>query len=248
MSKNQKLSESSLDIIDLTKCFTVKNEVKVVLDRVNFSFKAGKIYALIAPNGSGKTTLMKCLSGISLYKGVVSYKNTKVSGDFNSEIVYSPSIPLFEKSPIRVLDYLFEVCVLRGLNFKDVKSKFENTSTFSLRNKICLELSTGEKKLFQFFLDTLTNPKVLIFDEPLNGLDHDNREFLLHRLRIFGELGKIVIFSTHILSDLESLVDEILILKDCKIISFTNTKTNDFPSIYKKHFPDSNQENFWKEF
>ncbi|HXN54467.1 MAG TPA: ATP-binding cassette domain-containing protein [Mycoplasmatales bacterium] len=209
----------------------------LILDKLNYSFQTGKIYALLAPNGSGKTTFMRCISNLSSYKGVIVYNNFEIGTHFNNEIVYSTYEPLFENSSLKVISYLRQVCKLKELDFSKIIIKFKKTQTYSLRNKACFSLSTGEKKIFQLFLDLTTDPEVIIFDEPLNGLDFTVRSFVISKIKDLSKLNKLIIFSTHILSDLNGLVNEVLLIKDKKII---NHSVDDIENFYKKNF--SNEE------
>ncbi len=194
-----------------------------VLKDINIEFKNG-VYGLLAPNGAGKTTLIKMLTtllfpdeGEILYDGI----DILAMGDEYRDILgYLPQEFGYYKnySPRRFLHYL---SALKGIERKKSKEKIEE-----LLKLVGLE-NVGDKKMRKFSggmiqrvgiaQAMLNNPKILILDEPTAGLDPKER---VRFRNLLAELSRerIVILSTHIVSDIESIANEIIMIKEGRIL------------------------------
>lgn len=194
-----------------------------VLKDINIEFKNG-VYGLLAPNGAGKTTLIKMLAtllfpdeGEILYDGI----DILAMGDEYRDILgYLPQEFGYYKnySPRRFLHYL---SALKGIDKKRSKERIEE-----LLKLVGLE-NVGDKKMRKFSggmiqrvgiaQAMLNNPKILILDEPTAGLDPKER---VRFRNLLAELSRerIVILSTHIVSDIESIANEIIMIKEGRIL------------------------------
>ncbi len=211
---------------------------KVVLKNINFKMESGHVYGLVAPNGSGKTTLMKCIAGTANFTGSIDYNEIGVGSHFNGKIVHS-SLPFFADSTMKVIDFLHASAILKNVNYKDALAMFTKSSSSHLRDSLCKDLSTGEKKTFQLFLDFLSNPEVVLLDEPFNGLDYQARRTVTFNISLLVKQNKIIVISTHVFSDIESLTDKVFIMKD-GLLNFYEGERK-ISEVYDEFFPIENR-------
>lgn len=194
-----------------------------VLEDINIEFENG-VYGLLAPNGAGKTTLIKMLTTLLFPdKGEILYNGKDIfsMGDAYRDILgYLPQDFGYYKnySPRRFLNYL---SALKGIDRDKAKNK-----VYELLKQVGLE-NVADKKMKKFSggmiqrvgiaQAMLNDPKILILDEPTAGLDPKER---VRFRNLLAELSRdrIVILSTHIVSDIESIANEIIMIKDKKIL------------------------------
>jgi Cu-processing system ATP-binding protein len=189
------------------------------LSQVDLNFKQGKVVALIGPNGSGKTTLIKSLLGlVSLDSGDILFENNSVlkQSDYRSKIGYMPQISRFPEhmSVKQLFDFM------RGLR-KDVNSYdwdlYDQFEIKELENKRLNALSGGMKQKVSAALALLFKPQLLLLDEPTAGLDPRSNEMLKKKLIDFASNDRLIVVTSHILSDLDDLVNEVVYLIDGKL-------------------------------
>ena len=198
---------------------------KKVLDGITFTFTEG-IYGLLGPNGAGKTTLMNLITGnLSADKGDGKIlwngeETTSLGENFRTELGFMPQQQNLYDS-MTAFDFLGYVSALKNLDKnKSMKKIFELLKKVELDdcsdNKIG-EFSGGMKQRLLIASALLGSPKLLIMDEPTAGLDPKQRVIIK---RLVSELSKnmIIIISTHIISDIENIAKEILLLRGGKII------------------------------
>ena len=189
-----------------------------VLQGINLKLEAGKIYAFLGPNGSGKTTLIKSILGLTHPdKGqiIINKEDIKDSWRYKSQIGYMPQIARFPEN--LTMAELFRMT-------KDIRktaSKEEDYIPYfnldSVRHKKLKNLSGGMKQKVNAILAFMFNPDILIFDEPSVGLDPISHLKLKNLMRQERESGKTILLTTHILSEVEELADEIIFLMDGKV-------------------------------
>lgn len=191
------------------------------LDGVDLRLERGKIIALAGPNGSGKTTLIKLLNGLLQPDG------GSVTIDGHSPDNYTRSIVSY--LPDR--DYFADWMTIQDMMdyFKDFYADFdvqkaeEMCSTLGLRPRQRIKtLSKGTREKMQLMLVMSRKASLYVLDEPLAGVDPAARDFILHTiLTNYNETGSVLI-STHLISDVEQVLDEVIFLKEGKVILHEN--------------------------
>lgn len=192
------------------------------LSDINLELQEG-IYGILSPNGAGKTTLLKMIATL-LYQttGNIYYdgENIKQMGERYREILgYMPQHFGYyrEYSAIRYLKY---IAILKGLP----KEKAENTilelliklGLSDVKEKKLKTYSGGMLQRVGIIQALLNNPKILILDEPTAGLDPMERAKFREMISGFSK-GKIVLYSTHIVSDVEDIANQIIMIKDGRL-------------------------------
>lgn len=206
-----------LNVKNLDKSY---KENKVLSD-LTFSIKKGEIVALVGPNGAGKSTLMKCIAGLlKIDRGIIEIEGTKIKDDREkylakfSCIIETPS--LYE-----MLSGYDNVNLIRNLNNISMDKLNEIIKFIDIDEKINSKVRTyslGMKQRLALGIALLTEPKLLILDEPTNGLDPSASIGLRNLLvKLSKEKGMSILISSHILSDLEEVSDKIIFVKEGKI-------------------------------
>ncbi|MEG7979104.1 MAG: ABC transporter ATP-binding protein [Mollicutes bacterium UO1] len=209
---------------------------KTVLKNVSFSVRKGTIHGFIGPNGAGKTTTLSILTRLVLpTQGEAYIDNKSVAREpsFNQNLGFIPAEPKFPS--LTVENYVLDCGYLRDIPKEQVLRKLVNSPLSQFRHQNCHSLSTGWKKILQVFTLSLYRPKILLLDEPFNGLDPSFRQDLFNNLKTIKEQGGTILMSTHILSDLQKLADDITMIKRGKIV-YTGTKTADIEQTYEDYF------------
>ncbi|MFT4416187.1 ABC transporter ATP-binding protein [Fredinandcohnia humi] len=193
------------------------------ISSINLQFENG-IYGLLSPNGAGKTTLIKMLvtlirptSGTILYNG----KPIETLGESYRELIgYLPQQFGYYKhnTPKQYLHYL---AALKGMDKGAVGSRIdevlEMVALTDVKNKKMRKFSGGMIQRVGIAQALLNNPKILILDEPTAGLDPKERARFRHLLSELAR-NRIIILSTHIVSDIESIANEIIMIKNKKLL------------------------------
>ena len=208
-----------LKISDLTK----KYGSKLALDGFSYTFHAG-IYGILGANGAGKSTLMNLITdNVHRDGGEILYGGTdvlKLGNDFRSLLGYMPQQQgLYESMTAETfLTYMARLKRIPGRNIKDeITRVLALTNLSDVRHAKIYSFSGGMKQRVLLAQAMLGEPKVLILDEPTAGLDPKERVRL--RNYIF-ELSKnrIVLLATHIVSDIEAIAGDIILMKEGKIM------------------------------
>lgn len=198
---------------------------KKALDGFTFTFTEG-IYGLLGPNGAGKTTLMNLITGnLSADKdgGKILWNGEETSSlgeKFRRELGFMPQQQNLYDS-MTAFDFLGYVSALKNLDKKKsaevILSLLKKVELDDCADKKIGGFSGGMKQRLLIASALLGSPKLLIMDEPTAGLDPKQRVIIK---RLVSELSKdmIIIISTHIISDIENIAKEILLLRDGKII------------------------------
>lgn len=204
---------NKLEIINLTK----KYGNKTALNNFTYTFENG-VYGLIGPNGAGKSTLMNILvDGISKTNGDVLYNGEKIEKlgkEYRNIIGYVPQQQGIYNN-FSAEDFLNYMANLKGLNKKDISSKIKEVLEFvdlyGVRKNKLGGFSGGMKQRILIAQALLNNPEILILDEPTAGLDPKER-IRIRNLIARISMNKIVIISTHIVSDIEFIAGNIVFL------------------------------------
>lgn len=202
-----------LKICNLSKGYGKKN----VLNNINFTFEEGKIYGLIGRNGSGKTTFFNAINGdIDIECGEVLLDKEQIQTKDIGYVLATPNVPEFLTGR-EFLTFFLDVNKEKIENPKTISEYFKMVQmTEEDQDKIMKEYSHGMKNKMQMLIHIISNPKVLLLDEPLTSFDivvQDEMKKLLREIK----KEHILIFSTHILEIAMDLCDEIVIIHDKKL-------------------------------
>jgi Cu-processing system ATP-binding protein len=190
----------------------------VVLNDLDLNINEGGIFAILGPNGSGKTTLIKCLLGMVIpHKGKITYNNKSVLGkwDYRNDLNYLPQIANFPPN-LTVKELIEMVKNLRPKqsNEEDLIKLFGLDD--SLQKKLG-NLSGGTKQKVNIVLTFMFDSDLIILDEPTNGLDPIALIHLKELIQKEKTKGKTILITTHIMSFVNEVADEIVFLLDGKI-------------------------------
>ena len=195
-----------------------------VLCAINQEFGVGRIVGLLGPNGAGKSTLMKIVTGyIAADEGEVLIDGKRVAVDdveTKRLVGYLPEHnPLYLDMYVReYLDFVAEVYGLKGVQKRDaVEGVVERTGLTLEANKKIGQLSKGYRQRVGIAAAIIHNPKVLILDEPTTGLDPNQ---LIDIRQLIKDLGRdrLVIFSTHIMQEVEQVCDDVIVINRGNVI------------------------------
>lgn len=190
------------------------------LDEFSVSMAAGRSFSLIGPNGSGKTTFIKCLLGTVIPdSGTLTLDGSSLLGDpaLRARIGYMPQIGRYPDN-MRVgqlFDMLHEI--RRGTSERrdeDLKEAFEIDK---IAHKPMRTLSGGTRQRVSACVAFLFDPEVLVLDEPTAGLDPVSVEILKEKVKAEQRKGKLVLLTSHILSDLDEITTDVIFIMDGKL-------------------------------
>lgn len=214
-----------VEIIDLHKKFG-KNKV---LNGVDLSIQEGGIFAVLGPNGSGKTTIIKCILGMVIPdSGTIKVFDTviKNSSDYRYKIDYLPQIANFP-SNLKVNELIKMIKDLRGHTTAD-QNLIETFRLKPFLDKKLGTLSGGTKQKVNIVLSFMFNSPIIILDEPTTGLDPISLIRLKALIQTEKAKGKTILITSHIMSFVEEISDEIVFILEGKIYfkgSITELKT-----------------------
>lgn len=200
---------SQLKINGLTK----KYYNKTALSDVTLNFEQGKIYGLLGPNGSGKTTLMKVVAGLHKQtSGNVLINDEELSYKTKAYVSYMPTENYMYAS-FKVVDIL--------KFFKNMYEDFRYDYAVALLNDINVNidykvsnLSSGQIGKLKTAIALSRDAEIYMLDEPLNGVDVLSRDTIMDIITKSYSENKIIIISTHLVSEIEKILDTVIFLKD----------------------------------
>ena len=207
--------------------FEAKNIVKqfgsfTALDNVSVSVPEQCIYGLLGPNGAGKTTLIRIINQITgPDSGELFLNGKKLMPDDVRFIGYLPEERgLYKK--MKVGEQALYLAQLKGLSrteaMKRLKYWFKKLDIIDWWGKKVEELSKGMQQKVQFITTVLHEPKLIIFDEPFTGFDPVNANIIKNVILFLRERGATIIFSTHNMSSVEELCDNITLINKARTI------------------------------
>lgn len=190
-----------------------------VLRQINLHFQLGKSYALVGPNGSGKTTLIKTILGMVVPTAgdiTVSGMSILKNWQYRNQLGYMPQIGRYPENMTigQILDMMKN---FRGAGATLDESLIERFHLYKLYHKRMHTLSGGTRQKVSAALAFLFNPPALILDEPTAGLDPVSVEILKEKILEEKHQGKLIIISSHILSDLDDLTTDLVYLFEGQI-------------------------------
>lgn len=210
---------NKLEIKNLTKSYGKKN----ANNNITLTLENG-VYGLLGPNGAGKTTLMKQIatlikptSGEIVYNGKNIYSN---EDNYRGVIGYLPQEFGAYKN-FSAKNFLKYVAALKGVDKREANNKIYEllklVGLYEVRNKAVGKFSGGMKRRVGIAQVLLNDPKIIILDEPTAGLDPQERTRFRNLLSEISK-DKVIILSTHIISDIESIAKETIMIKEGEII------------------------------
>ena len=194
------------------------------LQGVSIALKAGEVVGLLGPNGAGKSTLMKILTGsVEQWNGTITYKDLDLRDSLKSIQQNTGYLP--ENNPLYgelfVLEYLHFTASLYKIKDAPFTKIIDQVGLTEYRNRKIDTLSKGYQQRVGLAAALLHNPEILILDEPTTGLDPNQMVEIRKLIRNLGK-DKIVILSSHILSEVESVCDRVVIIKEGKLVADKN--------------------------
>lgn len=198
-----------LECRELTK----KYGHKTALNHLNLTLESGKIIGLLGPNGSGKTTLIKLINGLlTPTEGAVTINGIKPGSETKKTIAYLPD-----------RSYLNDWMTVKELIefFADFYEDFRSARAYDMLETLHIDpkdrlktLSKGTKEKIQLILVMCRNASLYILDEPIAGVDPAARDFIIHTIINNYNPASSVLISTHLIADIESILDDVIFIKD----------------------------------
>ncbi len=206
-----------IEIKNLTKKFNKFT----ALNQVNIRFNDGHSVALIGPNGCGKTTLIKCILGLNVVEDgdiLVNNESVKEHYLYRKNIGYMPQIGRYPEN-MTIAQTIQMIKDTRKVTESELDT--ELLEAFELENifdKKMRTLSGGTTQKVSAVLAFLFNPGIIILDEPTAGLDPLASEILKNKIIKEKNKGKLIIITSHLLSELDDIVSEIVFMNEGKVI------------------------------
>jgi sodium transport system ATP-binding protein len=195
------------------------------VDDVSFTCKPGSIFSLLGPNGAGKTTTLRMIATLLVpTSGTITVSGYDVATQpqaVRRRIGFlTGSTNLYEKlTPLEMVKYFADLHGIPAPMFKSRKDElFGKLGINDFLNKRIGQLSTGMKQKVSIARTMIHDPQVVIFDEPTSGLDVITANNIIELIRECKAQGKTVIFSSHIMSEVDLLCDELAIIDKGRII------------------------------
>ncbi|MCX4326567.1 MAG: ABC transporter ATP-binding protein [Lachnospiraceae bacterium] len=209
--------ENILECRDLTKRYGSKT----ALEQLSLSVESGKITGLLGPNGSGKTTLIKIISGILNYDGGEVFAGGHKIGIESKKIIsYLPERPYFSPG-MRVSETI--------KFFKDFYDDFSDDAAADMLKSLNINpddkirtLSKGTREKVQLVLVMSRKARLYLLDEPMGGVDPAARDFILKTILNNYNEDAGVIISTHLISDVEKVLDDVIFIKNGHMVLHKN--------------------------
>jgi ABC-2 type transport system ATP-binding protein len=223
-----------IEVENVTKRFSGHT----ALEGVNITVPEKCIFGLLGPNGAGKTTLIRIINMITAPdEGHILFQGRHIQPEDIDQIGYLPEERgLYKK--MKVGEQAVYLAQLKGMQRHQaqlrLKEWFEKFDIGEWWNKKVEELSKGMQQKVQFIITVLHKPKLLIFDEPFSGFDPINVNLLKQEILSLRNNGSTIIFSTHNMSSVEELCDNIALLNRSRVILEGNVL-----EIRKKHRTDT---------
>ena len=226
-----------LEIKDLNKTF----DKKEILKDINLSIKSGKIIGLLGKNGVGKTTIIKLINDLlTQTSGEILIKGKKIGVETKKVISYLPERTYLNKQMkvSEVIDY-----------FEDFYDNFDSEKAKKLLKDLDLDInqkltkmSKGMQEKVQLVLVMSRNADLYVLDEPLGGVDPATRDYILDTiLSNFNENASVII-STHLISDIEKILDEVIFIDKGQIVlqsdadKLRNKENESIDEIFRRMF------------
>lgn len=203
-----------VEISNLTKVYAKQ---KMALDHINLSIPRGRIIGLLGPNGSGKTTLIKLLSGLLVaQEGEIRIAGKNPGAETKAYVSYLPERTYFRNSmKVReLIDF-----------FADFYADFKPERAVKMLENLNINqdaqlktLSKGTKEKVQLIMVMSRDAQLYVLDEPIAGVDPAARDYILKTIISNYNEDATVLISTHLISDIENILDEVIFIREGKVI------------------------------
>lgn len=211
-----------IEIKQLTKSF---GKFKA-LDNINLLLNKSHAISLLGPNGSGKTTLIKSILGLVIPEtGTITINNKSINKDwlYRSQIGYMPQIGRYPDN--MTIDQVINM--IKELRTDSVKYDEDLIYGFGLnkvKNKTMRNLSGGTRQKVSASLAFLFSPDIYILDEPTAGLDPLSSELLKDKIVRERSSGKLILITSHVLSDLEGITSHVVYMQDGQVMIYRSVE------------------------
>ncbi len=190
------------------------------LDNVSMTCNKGECIALVGPNGSGKTTLIKCILGMVVPdSGFITFNGNNIlhHWKYRIQIGYMPQIGRYPDNMTigQVLDMMKDIRQEKQTCDEDLINAFQLRPLYKKRMRT---LSGGTRQKVSACIAFLFDPDVLILDEPTAGLDPIASEQLKEKIILEKKKGKLVLITTHVLSELDDLITQVIYMQDGNLL------------------------------
>lgn len=200
---------------------TKRYKTKEVLKQIDLKLESGHIIGFLGPNGSGKTTLIKLINGLlTPTEGELLFCGEKIGVQSKKHISYLPDQTYLNMNQ-RVKDVIDF--------FKDFYEDFEEARAYDMLKKLQIRaedrlktLSKGTKEKVQLVLVMSRRAKLYVLDEPIAGVDPAVRDYILNTIISNYEPDASVLIATHLIADIENVLDEVILIKNGQIMLHTS--------------------------
>lgn len=217
--ENKSNDNKGTKVLEVKKVTKKYHKVEAVRD-VSFNVPKGEITIILGPNGAGKSTLIKCIAGLLRFKGDILIDDLKNKTLEAKRILgYVPETPsLYELLTVKEhVDFVAKAYNIEGYE-KRAEELYERFDLLDKKDKLGKELSKGMQQKVSIICGLITKPKLILFDEPMIGLDPKAIKELKNLFLELRDSGTSIIISTHIIDSILGIWDKALIMKEEKII------------------------------
>lgn len=199
---------------NLTKIYEKK---KIALDHMNLTIPRGKIIGLLGPNGSGKTTLIKLINGLLVAtEGEVLINGNKPGPETKSCVSYLPERTYFQENmQVKELIRFFSDFYA---DFREERARQMLENLNISENARLKTMSKGTKEKVQLIMVMSRDAQLYILDEPIAGVDPAARDYILRTIITNYNENATVLISTHLISDIEKILDEVIFIRDGRLV------------------------------
>lgn len=205
------------ELVEVSNLTKVYDKRKTALNGLNLTLKRGRIVGLLGPNGSGKTTLIKILNGLLVpTEGEVLINGNKPGAQTKARVSYLPERTYFSNS-MKVSELL--------TYFKDFYEDFRVERAKEMLGSLNIDenariktLSKGTREKVQLILVMSRDADLYILDEPIAGVDPAARDYIIRTIITNYNENATVLLSTHLISDIENILDEVIFIKEGSLI------------------------------
>lgn len=233
---------NALEISNLTKKYVGITAV----DNLSIEVPEGSIFGILGPNGSGKTTTLACVTGlVEQSSGIFKWFNNAENQTDNKLIGAIVETPNFFPN-FTAYKNMQLVAKIKGVeNSQEIDSLLHRLGIYDRRNSQFYTFSLGMKSRLALASALLGNPKVLILDEPTNGLDPEGIAFVRNLIIEEAQKSKTIILASHILDEVQKVCTDIVLLKNGKMLACG--KINEILSVKNTYIIESDDNSLLSE-